>query len=187
MGRKINIDSATLMNKGLELIEAHHLFGLGADRLEVVVHPQSVVHGLVHWRDGAVTAGLAQPDMRVPIAHCLRNGGRLSSARPRLDLAAIGSLTFEAPDLDRFPCLRLAMAALARGGALPAVLNAANEVAVAAFLAGQIGFGGIAALVEGVCARSEARWRRAPGTVEEALTIDADSRQVAVTLLSSFH
>jgi 1-deoxy-D-xylulose-5-phosphate reductoisomerase len=187
MGRKINIDSATLMNKGLELIEAHHLFGLDADRLEVVVHPQSIVHGLVHWRDGAVTAGLAQPDMRVPIAHCLKNGARLPSTRPRLDLAAIGSLTFEAPDLERFPCLRLAMTALARGGALPAVLNAANEVAVEAFLAGKIGFGGIAALVERVCARSETRWHRAPDTVEEALTIDADSRQVAVSFLSAIH
>lgn len=116
MGMKINIDSASLMNKGLELIEAHHLFALEPERLDVIVHPQSIVHGLVYWRDGAVTAGLAMPDMRVPIAHCLGLGERLTIARGRhLDLAAAGSLTFEAADEARFPCLRIARAALPPG------------------------------------------------------------------------
>jgi 1-deoxy-D-xylulose-5-phosphate reductoisomerase len=134
MGAKINVDSASLMNKGLELIEAHHLFGLRADQLDVVVHPQSIIHGLVHWRDGAVTAGLANPDMKIPIANCLAGERRLTMSVPRLDLAAIGGFTFEAPDETRFPCLRLARAALAAGGGMPAVLNGANEVAVEAFL-----------------------------------------------------
>ncbi|MET7242029.1 1-deoxy-D-xylulose-5-phosphate reductoisomerase [Methylobacterium sp. EM32] len=177
MGMKINIDSATLMNKGLELIEAHHLFGIEAERLDAVVHPQSIVHALVTWRDGAVTAGLYVPDMRVPIAHCLGLGDRLSIARGKpLDLASVGSLTFERPDEERFPCLRIAKAALAAGGAQPTVMNAANEIAVAAFIAGQIGFYDIAALVERACEHFAARFPAAPADVEEALAIDAEVR-----------
>ncbi|WP_407524300.1 1-deoxy-D-xylulose-5-phosphate reductoisomerase [Methylobacterium oryzisoli] len=178
MGMKINIDSATLMNKGLELVEAHHLFAIDAGRLDVVVHPQSIVHGMVTWRDGAVTAGLAMPDMRVPIAHCLGIGDRLTIARGRpVDLAATGSLTFERPDEERFPCLRIARAALAAGGAQPTVMNAANEIAVAAFIAGRIGFYDIAALVEGACEGFAARYPAAPADVEEALAIDAEVRR----------
>ncbi|GJD30787.1 1-deoxy-D-xylulose 5-phosphate reductoisomerase [Methylobacterium adhaesivum] len=177
MGMKINIDSASLMNKGLELIEAHHLFGLEADRLDAIVHPQSIIHGLVTWRDGAVTAGLAMPDMRVPIAHCLGLGERLTIARGRvLDLAAVGSLTFEAVDEARFPCLRLARAALRDGGAAPTVMNAANEIAVAAFIRGAIGFYGISDLVERACTHFAGIHRQAPADVDEALAIDAEVR-----------
>ena len=140
MGSKINIDSATLMNKGLELIEAHHLFDLEPERLDVLVHPEAIVHGLVQWSDGALTAGLALPDMKVPIANALRHHGRLRMDLPRLDLAAIGRLSFERPDEGRFPCLSLAKAALQAGGAMPTILNAANEIAVEAYMAGQIGF-----------------------------------------------
>jgi 1-deoxy-D-xylulose-5-phosphate reductoisomerase len=179
MGAKINIDSATLMNKGLELIEAHHLFGLPAERLDVLVHPQSIVHGLVHWTDGAVTAGLARPDMKIPIAHCLGLDRRLPMPAAGLDLAAIGALTFEPPDEDRFPCLALARKALADGGAMPTVLNAANEIAVAAFMAGQIGFLDIAALVERTCSIAAAKNLRAPASVEEALAIDESGRHWA--------
>jgi len=177
MGAKVTIDSATLMNKGLELIEAHYLFGLEAARLDVLVHPQSIVHGLVSWRDGAVTAGLAAPDMRVPIAHALApQGMRLDTALPRLDLAAIAALSFEKPDLQRFPCLALAMAALQDGGAHPTILNAANEIAVAAFIAGRLDFYGIAVSVEKVCSRMVASEREAPADVETALAIDARAR-----------
>jgi 1-deoxy-D-xylulose-5-phosphate reductoisomerase len=179
MGNKINIDSATLMNKGLELIEAHHLFSLEADRLDVVVHPQSIVHGLVQWRDGAVTAGLAAPDMKIPIANALQFGGRLTMPLPRLDLAAIGRFTFERADEERFPCLRLAREALRAGGALPTVLNAANEIAVQAFMAGRIGFYGISDMVEAVCAALSAHATRAPASVQEALAIDEEARRIA--------
>jgi 1-deoxy-D-xylulose-5-phosphate reductoisomerase len=186
MGMKINIDSATLMNKGLELIEAHHLFGIEAERLDAVVHPQSIVHALVTWRDGAVTAGLYVPDMRVPIAHCLGLGERLSIARGKpLDLAATGSLTFERPDEERFPCLRIAKAALAAGGAQPTVMNAANEIAVAAFIAEKIGFYDIAALVERACEHFAARFPAAPADVEEALAIDAEVRGWSRTALAA--
>jgi 1-deoxy-D-xylulose-5-phosphate reductoisomerase len=177
MGMKINIDSASLMNKGLELIEAHHLFGIEPGRLDVVVHPQSVIHGLVYWLDGAVTAELALPDMRVPISHCLGLGDRLTIARGRpLDLVTLGSLTFEAADEERFPCLRIARAALAAGGAAPTVMNAANEIAVAAFIAGRIGFYGISDLVERACAHFAGPYRTAPADVDEALAIDAHVR-----------
>ena len=177
MGMKINIDSASLMNKGLELIEARHLFAIEAERLDVIVHPQSIVHGLIAWRDGAVTAGLAMPDMRVPIAHCLGLGDRLEIARGRpLDLAATGSLTFEPADESRFPCLRVARAALSQGGAAPTVMNAANEIAVAAFIRGAIPFYGIAELVERACERFAAVHTRAPEDVEEALAVDAEVR-----------
>ncbi|MCJ2040215.1 1-deoxy-D-xylulose-5-phosphate reductoisomerase [Methylobacterium sp. J-059] len=177
MGMKINIDSASLMNKGLELIEAHHLFGIEPGRLDVVVHPQSVIHGMIYWLDGAVTAELALPDMRVPISHCLGLGDRLTIARGRsLDLVALGSLTFEAADEARFPCLRIARAALAEGGAAPTVMNAANEIAVAAFIAGTMPFYGIADLVERAIAHFAGIHRTAPDGVEEALAIDAEVR-----------
>jgi 1-deoxy-D-xylulose-5-phosphate reductoisomerase len=148
MGDKITIDSATLMNKGLEVIEAHHLFGVPYTRIDVLVHPQSIIHGMVTLCDGAVLAHLGCPDMRVPIAYALHHPQRTALAVERLDLAAIGSLTFEPPDLDAFPALRLAREAAIAGGTAPCVLNAANEVAVHAFLAGQIGFPRIAAVIE---------------------------------------
>jgi 1-deoxy-D-xylulose-5-phosphate reductoisomerase len=180
MGSKINIDSATLMNKGLELIEAHHLFGLGSERLDVLVHPQAIVHGLVQWRDGALTAGLAPPDMKIPIANALRHHCRLAMPLPRLDLAAISTLSFERADETRFPCLTLARAALGSGGVMPTVLNAANEVAVAAFMAGQLGFYGISRVVEQVCSELCGRSLSAPATVEEALAIDDEARHAAL-------
>ena len=183
MGSKINIDSATLMNKGLELVEAHHLFGLESDRLDVVVHPQAIVHGLVQWRDGALTAGLAPPDMRIPIANALRHRCRLRMDVPRLDLAAISTLSFEPVDEVRFPCLALARAALRSGGALPTILNAANEVAVAAFMAGAVGFYGVSDIVERVCSRLGAGTVRSPETVEEALAVDEEARLAARALV----
>lgn len=184
MGAKITVDSAGLMNKGLEVIEARFLFGLGPDQLDVLVHPQQVVHGLVTFRDGSVSAGMAVPDMRVAAAHCLGVDGRLDAPPARfLDLAAGEPLSFERPDLQRFPALGLALAALAEGGAKPAILNAANEVAVAAFLAGRIRFAGIAALVAEVCAQGPGGGA-APGDVAEALAIDRDARRRAASLLS---
>jgi 1-deoxy-D-xylulose-5-phosphate reductoisomerase len=178
MGAKINIDSATLMNKGLELIEAHHLFNLEAERLDVLVHPDAIFHGLVHWRDGAVTAGLALPDMKVPIANALRGKERLVMDLPRLDLAAIGRLIFERADEDRFPCLALAKAALQAGGALPTILNAANEIAVEAYMADRIGFYAISEMVEEVCSTFSGS-RNAPATIAEALAIDGEARAMA--------
>ena len=148
MGAKISVDSATLMNKGLELIEAHHLFGLPADRIEILIHPQSVVHSLVEFIDGSVLAQLGSPDMRVPIAYALAWPERMATPAERLDLASVHSLEFEQPDLQRFPALRIARRALEQGGAAPTVLNAANEVAVAAFLAMRVDFLEIASLVE---------------------------------------
>src|SRR5208282_4263779 len=148
MGPKVTIDSASLMNKGLELIEAHHLFEVPAERLAVVVHPQSIVHGLVAFADGSLIAGLASPDMRTPIAHCLAYPERIASGVAAPDLAALGALTFEPADLARFPALGLAIEALGEGGGAPTALNAANEIAVAAFLDGRIGFGGLFGIVE---------------------------------------
>jgi len=148
MGAKISIDSATLMNKGLEVIEACHLYGLPVDMVHVVVHPQSIVHSLVEYVDGSQLAHLGMPDMRVPIAHCLGFPRRLGLDLPRLDLARVGCLTFEEPDLEAFPCLRLARQALEAGPSHPVVLNAANEVAVAAFLDGRLGFADIPARIE---------------------------------------
>jgi 1-deoxy-D-xylulose-5-phosphate reductoisomerase len=187
MGSKINIDSATLMNKGLELIEAHHLFDLEADRLDVLVHPESIVHGLVQWSDGAVTAGLALPDMKVPIANALRHHERLRMDLPRLDLAAIGRLSFERPDEARFPCLSLAKAALQAGGAMPTILNAANEIAVEAFMAGHIGFYAIFETVERVCSTLSGRNIAAPATVSEALAIDEEAREAARRLIPVYN
>jgi 1-deoxy-D-xylulose-5-phosphate reductoisomerase len=184
MGAKITIDSASMMNKGLELIEARFLFDLQPDQLDVLVHPQQIVHGLVTFRDGSVSAGMAVPDMRVAAAHCLGIDGRLDAPSQRfLDLALAAPLSFERPDLVRFPALGLAMAALREGGAMPAVLNAANEIAVAAFLERRLRFPDITALVEAVCAASPVG-ARAPGDVAEALAIDHDSRRRAASLLS---
>jgi 1-deoxy-D-xylulose-5-phosphate reductoisomerase len=149
MGGRITIDSATLMNKGLEVIEAHHLFGVPYERIDVVVHPQSIVHSLVELNDGAQLAHLGLPDMRVPISYALHFPGRADVDVPTLDLAAVGELTFEPPDLDTFPCLRLAGAAGAEGGTAPCVLNAADEVAVTAFLDGRLPFAGIGEVIEG--------------------------------------
>ena len=184
MGSKINIDSATLMNKGLELIEAHHLFDLEPERLDVLVHPEAIVHGLVQWSDGALTAGLALPDMKVPIANALRDGGRLAMDLPRLDLAAIGHLSFEKPDETRFPCLSLAKAALVSGGAMPTILNAANEIAVEAYMAGHIGFYDVSKIVETVCSILMRRNVGAPATVADALAIDDEARQAARRLVA---
>ena len=180
MGRKVTIDSASLMNKGLELIEAHHLFNVGSDQLDVLVHPQSVVHGLVNFTDGSVVAGLAPADMRVPIAHCLGWPDRLVTNIQALDLAKVGSLTFEPVDHGRFPALRLALAALDEGGGIPTILNAANEIAVAAFLDRKLGFPGIPALVETVIEKSRSQGlARTPQSVEDALNLDREARSIA--------
>jgi len=148
MGRKISVDSATLMNKGLELIEACRLFDLRPDQIEIVIHPQSVIHSMVEYTDGSVLAQLSNPDMRTPIAHALAWPERIESGVTSLDLVEVGRLDFEHPDSERFPCLRLARAAAETGGTAPAILNAANEVAVAAFLAGEIGFNDIPRIIE---------------------------------------
>jgi 1-deoxy-D-xylulose-5-phosphate reductoisomerase len=184
MGPKVTIDSATLMNKGLELIEAHHLFALPPEAIDVLIHPQSIVHGLVEFRDGSVVAELGAPDMRIPIAHCLAWPERIDAPVPRLDLARVAALNFEAPDLDRFPALRLARAALEHGGAAPTVLNAANEVAVEAFLARRLGFTGIAAVVEATLERAEKRGLLAePTTVDSAMVVDYNARSEAANLV----
>ncbi len=173
MGPKVTIDSAGLMNKGLEVIEAHYIFGIEAARLDVLVHAQSIVHGLVAFTDGSVTAGLASPDMRVPIAHCLSFPARLKTQARRLDLAAVGQLTFERPDYDRFPALRVALDALRTGQGLPTVLNAANEIAVEAFLARKISFHDIARSVEWACEAALADGTaREPATIADALAVD---------------
>ena len=148
MGAKISVDSATLMNKGLELIEAHYLFGLPSERIDILIHPQSVIHSMVEFIDGSVLAQLGSPDMRIPIAYALAWPNRLATPAQKLNLAAIARLDFDQPDLQRFPALRLAREALERGGSAPTVLNAANEVAVASFLAGAIRFTDIARMVE---------------------------------------
>ena len=184
MGPKITVDSASLMNKGLELIEAYHLFACTPEELDVLVHPQSVVHSMVEFRDGSFVAQLGSPDMRIPIAHCLAWPRRIDGPAARLDLARIGRLDFEAPDLDRFPALGLARRALAAGGAAPTVLNAADEVAVAEFIAGRIDFPGIAALVEATLEAAEARGITAePATIEAAMEIDHVARSLARDLL----
>jgi 1-deoxy-D-xylulose-5-phosphate reductoisomerase len=184
MGPKVTIDSATLMNKGLELIEAHHLFALGPEALDVVVHPQSVVHGLVEYRDGSVVAQLGSPDMRIPIAHCLAWPVRMGTPAARLNLARLATLTFEDPDPARFPALALARQALAAGGAAPTILNAANEIAVGEFLNRRLGFSEIPALVEATLDAAERRGTMAePQSVEDALAIDHNARRLATDLL----
>src|SRR5690606_16514474 len=173
MGRKISVDSATMMNKGLEIIEARWLFDLMPEQIEVVVHPQSVVHSMVEYVDGSVLAQLGNPDMRTPIAQALAYPARLAAGVTPLDLIATRQLDFAAPDLARFPCLAHAYAALRAGGAMPVVLNAANEIAVAAFLAGQLAFTGIAALLERALTHfSSAR----ADDLDTALAVDAEVR-----------
>lgn len=184
MGPKVTIDSATLMNKGLELIEAHHIFDIESSDIDVLVHPQSIVHGLVEFRDGSVVAQLGSPDMRTPIAHCLAWPTRINGRAPRLDLAQVANLSFAEPDLDRFPALRLARAALESGNGATTILNAANEVAVAEFLASRLGFAGIPVLVEATLeAASRRGLMREPEGVGEALAIDHDARSLARDLL----
>ncbi len=180
MGAKISVDSATLMNKGLELIEAHHLFPVGAERFEILVHPQSVVHSLVEYVDGSVLAQLGTPDMRTPIAHTLAYPARMATPCAPLDLAQLGRLDFCAPDRERFPALDLARDALMAGGARPAVLNAANEVAVAAFLARRVAFLDIAAIVSETLDRYDPL---APSSLDEVFAIDAGARCVAETAM----
>ena len=182
MGAKISVDSATMMNKGLEVIEAAHLFPVGLDRIGIVVHPQSVIHSMVEYRDGSTLAQLGPSDMRVPIASCLAWPKRMATPLEPLDLPALGELSFFAPDEGRFPATRLAREAAEAGGAAPAVLNAANEVAVAAFLAGQIGFTRIAAMVEETLTRPIPS---APRTLEEVLGVDAEARERAGRLLET--
>ncbi len=174
MGRKISVDSATMMNKGLEVIEARWLFGAPREAIDVVIHPQSVVHSLVEYVDGSVLAQLGHPDMRTPIAQALAYPERVDAGVAHLDLAALAALSFEAPDYARFPCLRLAFDALAADGTAPAVLNAANEVAVAAFLAGRIRYTDIAA----ACAQTLSGAAVRPvATIDDALAADADARR----------
>ena len=186
MGPKVTIDSATLMNKGLELLEAHHLFALSPSKLEVLIHPQSIVHCLVHLSDGSVLAQMSSPDMRTPIAYSLAWPERMHAPTKRLDFAELGALTFETPDLQRFPALRVAREVLAAGGSAGTVLNAANEVAVAAFLDGRIGFLAIAALVEATLESSSELLGRDRGGVEDVLAIDAEARAKASGLLPRF-
>ena len=186
MGPKITIDSATLMNKALELIEAHHLFGVAAEKLQVLIHPQSIVHCLVYYRDGSVLAQMSCPDMRTPIAFSLAWPERMNAPTERLDLVKLGSLSFEAPDESRFPALRLAREVLAAGGSAGTVLNAANEIAVAAFLEGRVGFLGITSLVEKTLDLAANLAALSPDNVEDVLAIDAETRALAATLLGRF-
>ena len=184
MGAKITIDSATMMNKGLEVIEAHHLFALPSEEIDVLVHPESVVHGLVEFRDGSLLAQLGSADMRIPIAHCLAWPERIDGPAERLDLARIATLHFEEPDLIRFPALGLARRALEQGGAAPTVMNAANELAVAEFLQRRLTFNCIAALVEATLEAAEKRGlMKDLASVEQALSIDASARALAHELL----
>ncbi|MBO6609717.1 1-deoxy-D-xylulose-5-phosphate reductoisomerase [Altererythrobacter sp.] len=182
MGAKISVDSATMMNKGLEYIEAHHLFPVGLERLKIVVHPQSVVHSMVEYRDRSTLAQLGPSDMRVPIASCLAWPKRMDTPMEPLDLAAIGELSFYSPDEVRFPATRLAREAIGAGAGAPATLNAANEVAVAAFLAGQIGFMDITAVVENTLNRYSAA---APETLDDVLLVDSEARATATALLEN--
>jgi 1-deoxy-D-xylulose-5-phosphate reductoisomerase len=180
MGAKISVDSATMMNKGLEIIEASYLFDMPEARVDVLIHPQSVVHSLVEYADGSVLAQLGTPDMRTPIAYTLAWPRRMPAPSRRLDLVSVGRLEFEPPDPDRFPALRLAREALKRGGGAPAVLNAANEEAVAAFLAERIGFLDIERVVEETLDRAETG---PVGSLEDVYRTDAEARRVAAQLM----
>jgi 1-deoxy-D-xylulose-5-phosphate reductoisomerase len=182
MGRKISVDSATMMNKGLEVIEAHYLFNLPGDRIEVLIHPQSVIHSMVSYADGSVLAQLGNPDMRTPIAHALAFPDRVDSGVAQLDLTQVATLTFEKPDYQRFPCLALAMKALAAGGVASAMLNAANEVAVEAFLNRRIGFMAIAQTVESVLNTLE---NTGASSLDVVLAADAAARRAAHTIIDS--
>ena len=182
MGRKISVDSATMMNKGLELIEAHWLFNCPPDKLEVVIHPQSVIHSMVRYRDGSVLAQLGNPDMRTPIAYCLGLPERIDSGVGDLDFDALSALTFQKPDFDRFPCLKLAYEAMNAGGAAPCVLNAANEAAVAAFLDGQIKFTNIAKTVAHCLAQD---FSDDLGNIENLLAQDAVTRRQAQEFIAT--
>lgn len=182
MGRKISVDSATMMNKGLEVIEAHWLFGLPAQRIEVVIHPQSVIHSMVSYADGSVLAQLGNPDMRTPIAHAMAYPQRVDAGVRALDLFEIARLDFERPDLERFPCLALAYRALEEGGVAPAVLNAANEVAVASFLEGSLGFDRIAGVIVDTLDRVVPRTADA---LEVVLEADREAREVAAGVVRS--
>ena len=182
MGRKISVDSATMMNKGLELIEAHWLFNCPPDKLEVVIHPQSVIHSMVRYRDGSVLAQLGNPDMRTPIAYCLGLPERIDSGVGDLDFDALSALTFQKPDFERFPCLKLAYEAMNAGGAAPCVLNAANEAAVAAFLDGQIKFTDIAKTVAHCLAQD---FSDDLGNIENLLAQDAATRRQAQEFIAA--
>ncbi|HEX5674577.1 MAG TPA: 1-deoxy-D-xylulose-5-phosphate reductoisomerase [Azonexus sp.] len=181
MGPKISVDSASMMNKGLEVIEAHWLFACTPEQIQVVVHPQSVIHSLVEYTDGSVLAQLGNPDMRTPIAYALAYPERIEAGVPSLDLFQIARLDFEAPDFERFPCLQLAYAALRAGGTAPAILNAANEIAVAAFLDRRLSFLGIPRLIEATLAALPAG---PEGSLADVLTADAEARRIATSLIS---
>ncbi len=186
MGQKISVDSATMMNKGLEVIEAHHLFGFSPREIDVLIHPQSVIHSMVSYEDGSVLAQLGSPDMRTPIAHTLAWPQRMPAPVAKLDLAAIGSLSFEAPDETRFPALRLARNALQMGGGAPTILNAANEAAVAAFLEDRIGFLDIPKVVEGALDHldnGQGIWRL--DALEDVFALDSEAREQANQLMSA--
>jgi 1-deoxy-D-xylulose-5-phosphate reductoisomerase len=182
MGRKISVDSATMMNKGLEVIEAHWLFGAPADRIQVVIHPQSVIHSMVSYVDGSVLAQLGNPDMRTPIAHALAYPERIASGVPPVDLIKIGQLAFEQPDFRRFPCLKLAYDALEAGGTAPTILNAANEIAVQAFLDRQIGF----RMIDQVIARVMDRLPHGSADdIDAIFEQDRRAREAAISLIPS--
>jgi 1-deoxy-D-xylulose-5-phosphate reductoisomerase len=181
MGAKISVDSASMMNKGLELIEAHHLFAMPEDRIEILVHPQSVIHSMVAYRDGSVLAQLGSPDMRTPIAYALGWPHRIAAPADRLDFARVKALTFESPDATRFPALRLARAALRQGGHAPTVLNAANEVAVAAFLDRKIRFVDIAVVVEDVLSHSPSGEVKSLASI---LALDSEARRLAMSAVA---
>ncbi|WP_456448101.1 1-deoxy-D-xylulose-5-phosphate reductoisomerase [Thiolapillus sp.] len=182
MGRKISVDSATMMNKGLEVIEAHWLFGAAPERIQVVIHPQSVIHSMVEYVDGSVLAQLGNPDMRTPIAHALAWPERIDSGVASLDLFDVARLDFEKPDLKRFPCLGLAFRAIEEGGSMPAILNAANEVAVAAFLDGRLGFGDIPRVIEQTM---DSLRGQGADSLEILLQADALARKTAERLLAA--
>jgi 1-deoxy-D-xylulose-5-phosphate reductoisomerase len=183
MGAKISVDSATMMNKGLELIEAHHLFPVGLDKIDILVHPQSVIHSMVEYVDCSTLAQLGSPDMRIPIASALAWPDRIATSCMPLDLAKIGNLSFEVPDIERFPALRLCRAVIQEGGAKPAILNAANEIAVAGFLNRKIGFLDIAAVVEDTL---NCYSPQTPTTLDALFSVDAEARHYAADIMGKY-